>query len=540
MKIFLLFIHLIKLFQISFSLIVLPFKTKNILKYSNKFIYSFEIEDILQNYFFERQIYSNIKISTDQQIELYYDLNIREMNIRSFCSHCDIYYNYSKSLSYKELNKIQSSSIYNSAIVNETLYFQNIFYNYSSNYKSSEGNKNQQNILKESQDHVKGEFTILMSKNLPKKSDIKDKKNFNYIEIGFQVPLKQEKNKLNTPSFIEQLKRNGLIDNYIWNIFFFNDENNIKTDYDSFYNKDNDEYEGVFVLGAPPHKYIKNKFKEENLIEEYTYIDKNIETDWLQWGISFDEIYYFKNKTEKEKNWIMTTKVIFDLGISYIIAPNEVFNRINYYYFNELIKNKICHLTSIKSYYMIYCNETFYAKGYIKKIPDLNFYSKKYDYNFILNYNDLFSSIQRGRYYIFNIIFECEEDGDEYEYFFGNKWIFGRIFFKKYQMTFDSDSKLIGFYNTKKTQNIFPNDKEKIDRDNEDNQSNKKQSETFMKNIILVTIGGVIFIFLFSMFIFIVKKILLKNGFVLARKKHVNEINDDFEYNNCSDEIYSN
>ena len=58
------------------------------------------------------------------------------------------------------------------------------------------------------------------------------------------------------------------------------------------------------------------------------------------------------------------------------------------------------------------------------------------NYNFSLNSTDLFTIIPDNNRVLFNIEFLKDY----------NNWVFGKPFFKKYQLIFDDDSKLIKFY----------------------------------------------------------------------------------------------
>ena len=73
----------------------------------------------------------------------------------------------------------------------------------------------------------------------------------------------------------------------------------------------------------------------------------------------------------------------------------------------------------------------------IQKFPNLKFYNLEMKYFFEFNYNDLFIKIDD--YYYFLIVF-FEKDT--------KYWILGRPFLKKFQIVFDQEKKLIGFYKT--------------------------------------------------------------------------------------------
>ena len=73
----------------------------------------------------------------------------------------------------------------------------------------------------------------------------------------------------------------------------------------------------------------------------------------------------------------------------------------------------------------------------ISDFPSLLLNNKELNFSFEFNYKDLF--IQKDNQIYFLIVFRNEYSGIEY-------WILGKPFFKKYQLVFESDRKLIGIY----------------------------------------------------------------------------------------------
>ena len=89
-----------------------------------------------------------------------------------------------------------------------------------------------------------------------------------------------------------------------------------------------------------------------------------------------------------------------------------------------------------------------------------------------------------------------------------NRFKLGQIFLKKYLVTFNFDSKMIGFYN----KNIK----------NEEESVEKKYYEHDIAFIILIIIGFIIF---FIAGFFVGKKIYEK-----TRRKKANELEDEYDY----------
>ena len=120
----------------------------------------------------------------------------------------------------------------------------------------------------------------------------------------------------------------SLIKEYIWTFHFFNKDN--KNDlYYKISNKnylENDDHDGLFIVGLLPHEY-DNNFDEENyksiLTENRGYL--------YSWDIKFFEIYFYDEYNQKIKvnNFYQGE---LDIETNYIISTKEYFN---------LIKEKI-------------------------------------------------------------------------------------------------------------------------------------------------------------------------------------------------------
>ena len=107
--------------------------------------------------------------------------------------------------------------------------------------------------------------------------------------------------------------------------------------------------------------------------------------------------------------------------------------------------------------------------------------------NFTLNYNDLFYKFE-NKYYFLIVFYQNKRNYN---------WIFGSPFFKKYQMIFDKDKKIISIYEKDDNHNI-----------------------SFAYIIIFILIVIIIFLVFYIVFY------LFKN----KRKLRANEIDENFEY----------
>ena len=106
----------------------------------------------------------------------------------------------------------------------------------------------------------------------------------------------------------------------------------------------------------------------------------------------------------------------------------------------------------------------------ISLFPDLYFENKQLEITFNLTYEDLFILDETMNKYIFLVF------NDRFTY----TWIFGTIFLKKYQFTFNADSKTIGYY---KSMNIYKDNSENNgnndEKKNDDNDDNKETIDNY-------------------------------------------------------------
>ena len=125
--------------------------------------------------------------------------------------------------------------------------------------------------------------------------------------------------------------------------------------------------------------------------------------------------------------------------------------------------------------------------------PIINIFQKDINYPFELTSYDLFEEIEDRKYFLVNFANNS-----------GTKWILGKPFLKKYNFTFNFDSKAVGlFFGTKDKQE-------------------KTSKDEFNKVWIYVIISVFIILVLIGIIIIIVKKI--------PRKKRVNELEENFDY----------
>ena len=207
-------------------------------------------------------------------------------------------------------------------------------------------------------------------------------------------------------NFVEQLKKNNIINKYPFTI------------------KYKDNINGDLIIGGKPDEYDNKNYHENNfLYTKVTQIDGLID-----WGLKFtkgnfgkDEIPYFKELCAQ-----------FKLENGVFISSKGFLELVEKRFFNFYIQNNKCNksLSNDNFTYYFYCDKDIN----IKKFDNLNFYMKDLDFTFTFTYEDLFYEY-KNKYYFLVLFTDVEQC-----------WEFGFPFFKKYQIVFDQDKKIIGFY----------------------------------------------------------------------------------------------
>ena len=515
------------------SIITIPFK---ILHYeSNK---NQHLEKTIEDQIFYFKIFSIIEIGVPpQKIETSFDLKSSNFYISNQCRNCSTFYSYKKSNSFSKINTdLKPIGFGNLIYANETF----IFYDGITNRK-----KKAENILI----------------NLPEIDldlDQKHKILRNCLNIGLKFP--DYSNNFQKP-FIQQLKSNNIINQYFWTMTF----------YDNKYNKD---YDGAFIFGDIFNDYYPlyiNDFTFDKLVHTYTgNKKKNNKNNILDWGIHFDEIFFeFKKNSINNIIYSHNTITEFDFSINVILSPLDYFKSIQRDFFDYYYNKSICEYSFMRGsmYKFIYCHTSNFTLKDLTKFPILNFKNINLRYKFTLNYKDLFSLTSDKKYYLFNIVIANVYRGDKNDE--AGQWILGLPFFRKYQFGFDTDNKLIYFYNKEgnfldenelgTNEDEYEKEREKKIRIEDENSGNdteinnnqriidnkKKETKKYinvkLEKIIIILVLCIIFIFLFCFLLLLVKRILLKKGYVLTRIKKANELNDNYDYSsNINDNLIKN
>lgn len=283
--------------------------------------------------------------------------------------------------------------------------------------------------------------------------------------IGFKIIKNPFYNQY---SLIDQLKSNDIINSYFWMINYTSDN------------------EGNLIIGEQPHVFDSTYYREEDLLNAHGFLYQTIP----EWGLRFDNIT-FRNKSFK-----YFQECLFNYEYNYIKGI-EKFEKELDIYFNKSIQNGTCfkeninYLKGPNKFY--YCNKEKF-KDNMKYFPSLIFEHNEMNYTFELNYKDLF--LEKNDKLILMVFFDN----------IGINWYFGKPFLRKYSFIMNQDTKLIGFYNRKDSQN-----------ENKNNNNN-----VIIK--IIVIIVGILLLFILGI---IIGKYLFKNN-----KRPKNVIDDDYEYMN--------
>ena len=516
----------------SLSVIVFPFKIRE----NDAKTFAFPINQtqipilkymyhILNDY----EFVSDIEVGTPRQkVELLFNFNDEFLTLLYHGTSPKPYY-YNLSSTYKEIkiyDKECPLKVSESTTIKETLFMKNKFYNNLNDFLSSK-------------DEISHEFVIIFSKHLPTLKHVVTYQfvDSNAVRIGLQVNAKYNEDHGIYKPFINEMKEQGYIENYLHFIYFFDEYE------ENLYAKDNNNtYDGLIVLGKYPHELLPNKYDIKNLFWTNTFLTytKITNKENIIWGFKFNQVYIDYGNNKKENFEYL--RGIFDFNVDYIFPP---------YQYYETIKNffrplrKICFIDTNarlinkddNAYRMVYCDYEEFGKKYLKTFPKLVFKIDDFNETFEFTYKDLFKPIYDNKYYLFLIFTgrfwrasEIIIQPPSYP------WTLGKIFFKKYQFVFDAANKKVGYYKNKnaqinnnmidtKLENI--NDEEEIKKNNGNNlqKENKRENKADFSIIIFI------FIIIISLILVIVIGICYESSAnKQKRKRRVNELIDEPEY----------
>ena len=340
-------------------------------------------------------------------------------------------------------------------------------------------------------------------------------------------------------NFIDYTKKNKIIESYQWGIFFFDKEESYKIDKEI-----QNKYDGLIFLGLVDIDYPNIFKKYSDINGSYLLMGKSKNIGGIFTSIFFQHLDK-KIYCEKELSFEMDTEH------NYVICTKDYYENIKKYYFDEYINKTICEeRSSYKSgdkYSMIICNSEI--KNDLNKFPSLELFYLDLNFQFELDYKELFLEIDNKIYFL--AIYRQYATSDS-----NSIWNFGKLLIKKYPFMFNEDRKTLYFVHLEKyNDHSKDSDLDKDDMDHKDdntdsnisdnpdisdNNSDKNQNlpkngtKSFWRRYKIYIIIAIILIVLIIGFIF---------GFFFGRKvweKHrkarANElIDDNYEYKENED-----
>ena len=464
---------LISIFKINNCAIYLPFKliesnTKNSLA---------DTSLIMRNWN-KTLISSQLSIGTpSQKLEVFFSSDIYELNLfENMCDKSNSFFYKEKSSTYNYIKNIKYSynKIMNCSIINESI----ILFTDSA----------QKNSI------IIDGFNIIYSDN--KKEDFKPNGQNEYeylpntcLNIGFRPSQSISFGyDLNFVGQIKHHKKNG---------------KSIIKDYDFTFKFTNNN-QGFLIIGEKPHEFDQNNFDEE----QYFSIGSKNNKYTSEWFLEFDNILYtgigMNDNKAYNRGFYSDLSVKFDLNSALILGNKNYEICIKVDFFNSLMEKNICFEDIDGEYKFFYCDKK-QSINYIEKyFPVLKFCIKQIGFCFNFDYKDLFKEKDDKMYFL--VYFNLKDNS------FSSRFVLGQILIKKYILTFNYDTKLIGFYNGTKI--IGTN----IQKEKDGAKGGSSNSTT-------------IIIFIISFIVFISIGFLLgKKIYERARKKKANELNDDYEY----------
>ena len=314
------------------------------------------------------------------------------------------------------------------------------------------------------------------------------------IKIIFRHSLDTNKNISFCCGKVGLLYNSEKQDEYQKTGFMYQIHNNLDNiDYSfrlKFNQNKNDEQlsDGLFIIGV--ESYIKNNQNYE-YFTIYTKSKSSIIRQ--EWRFSADKLNLGnKNILLDKKEFVIKTE------IEGIEIPYDFYEIINEEFFNYYFKNNICSREEIYNYYIIIsCYNNNFTSNDINKFPKIEFSIKEIGFNFSFSGEELFYK-KENKFYL-KLIPKIESNQYEFK--------LGRMFLKKYNVIFNSDSKTMTFYRF----NII------------NNKSGQNNENSHKKN------GFLIFLrYSFIGIIFLVLGLYLGRKFCLIRrKKYANELEDN-------------
>ena len=301
--------------------------------------------------------------------------------------------------------------------------------------------------------------------------DIKNKNENCPGIIGLKIARDEIKNVKEFPCQFHELKYTK---SSTWMIKYTNDE------------------EGYFYIGDI---FNKNIFPDFNF-EKYRKTNAVIYNTYLSWDLTFSQI----KSNDIILNGPLQANLDFNFGL--ISCSKEYYNHIKNMFFSNYIQQGKCNeifynKENINNKIKINSNFTYIVCDKsidIKKYPELTFHHSAIDYIFKLTYKDVFAESNDKIYHL--IINETEKN---------DRWKFGKLFFKKYNLIFDQNAKTIGIY--------------------DDNYSKSKKALIIFEWILVV----ILILFLIFSAYTLIKRYRLNNYKFFSKKSKADELEENYD-----------
>ena len=304
------------------------------------------------------------------------------------------------------------------------------------------------------------ELNFTLTSDIRKDSNIKGAGSFGLGKNIYSIENSKE-------SILIQLKKMNKIDHYTFTLHFTN------------------KNEGNLILG----NYLYDIKKPIYLMEALQEINCDSQSEYY---FSISSSFYSGEKL------LTSSLLIFASEIGLIIGSTDYEDEIGKQFFNEYIKNGKCEIKKFKTkgFFLLNYNEKefnyFVCDKDIKinKFPPLIIKNSELSFDIVLNYEDLWLDYNNKKYLM--VVFPVSYDTDDLM-----RMLIGNIIFKKYDISFDSDRKIVLFYD-----------------------KNKKSGNGKLLYVLLITVILIVALFYLISYI-------KKNKSRIIKKKTAKELEDD-------------
>ena len=258
---------------------------------------------------------------------------------------------------------------------------------------------------------------------------------------------------------------------------------------------------GLLIIGA--ESYVKNNEKYE-LYSLYTKSKNSMSKQ--EWRFDAEKIIIGNKNLELDGEEFIIKTEIEEIEIPY--AFQEI---IDNDFFNKYYQKNICVKEELYSYYIvIYCHCKNFTIDDINNFPKIQFSNRDIRFDFLFLGKELF--YRKGERYFLRLITRIESNSKVIK--------LGRIFLRKYNVIFNSDSKMMTFYKISSNK-----------------QSIQKMENQNSKNGFLIFLSYAFICILFLLIGFYFGR----KFCIFRRKRYANELDDNnYVYETNKKDINSN